>query len=152
MSSHLRQMNCVWMAGRLISTAATPLIYSRISHWFPSDTGYLIHPRRWGMRNFGGEKRRMEYALRHLDCTVALFFRLAFLPFFFFSSDAAVPQSCGCNSVTVLPPPISLLHHHHHHHLLPVSLSSPLSLSSLGAPRSCSISPCLPGCEWVMEF
>lgn len=105
MSSHLRQMNCVWMAGRLISTAATPLIYSRISHWFPSDTGYLIHPRRWGMRNFGGEKRRMEYALRHLDCTVALFFRLAFLPFFFFSSDAAVPQSCGCNSVTVLPPP-----------------------------------------------
>lgn len=107
MSSHLRQMNCVWMAGRLISTAATPLIYSRISHWFPSDTGYLIHPRRWGMRNFGGEKRRMEYALRHLDCTVALFFRLAFLPFFFFSSDAAVPQSCGCNSVTVLPPPQS---------------------------------------------
>lgn len=50
------------------------------------------------------KKRRMEYALRHLDCTVALFFRLAFLPFFFFLSDAAVPQSCGCNSVTVLPP------------------------------------------------
>ena len=94
------------MAGRLISTAATPLIYSRnlplVSIWYRlSDSPRAAEE--WEIS--AEEKRRMEYALRHLDCTVALFFRLAFLPFFFFSSDAAVPQSCGCNSVTVLPPP-----------------------------------------------
>lgn len=46
----------------------------------------------------------MEYALRHPDYTVTLFFRLDF-PFFY----AAIPQSCGCNTVTggYLPPPPS---------------------------------------------
>lgn len=122
------------MAGRLISTAATPLIYSRnlplVSIWYRlSDSPRAAEE--WEIS--AEEKRRMEYALRHLDCTVALFFRLAFLPFFFFSSDAAVPQSCGCNSVTVLPP-----HNHHHHHPAPSSCFSLFTSISL-LPRCAAL-------------
>lgn len=64
----------------------------------------------------------MEYALRHLDYTAALFFHLAFPLFSPPPSYAAIPQSRGRNTVTVLslfPPSLPLSLHLYHSLTLP---------------------------------
>lgn len=125
------------MAGRLISTTATPLIYFRISHCFPSDTDYLIYSRHWGMRN----SRRKE--MNGICIKTPWLYRVYFstLHSVFFSSYTTISQSCGHNGGTVTPlsfpqalPPFLFLPLYRHRSLLPCL---PTRHTSTSPPRLC---------------
>lgn len=132
MSSRLRRMNCVWSAGGLIGGAATPLIYSSISHWSPpSDTGYQIHlhPLRDEEFETDGICIQTPWLYSHS------IFPAALSPFF--SPHVATPQSWGCNAPT-LPPSSSSSSS-------PLPLFTPVSRLACLLPRCASLSRSISG-------
>lgn len=130
MSGHLRQMNCVWMEGGPVETTATPLIFSAIFHWFPSDTAYLIQPHGWGMRHCRGE--RMDGICIKTHWQQSLYFSdPPPLPTHTHAHPTSHPHMQPFLNHAVVTP---WLYPHRH-------LSSPLSLPS--SASSCALSPSL---------